>query len=138
MLILKNEWPLFLFTKSFSKAAEFLYLLGLDNSLFHRAQQKKKKKKFNMLGSERRHFSFSYLVFMFYCGKPGFDPCCGKTPWRRERLPTPVFWPREFHGLYSPWGCKESDTTNRLPLTLFPLLFQSPATLITFNVIDYF
>ena len=27
-----------------------------------------------------------------------------KTPWRRERLPTPVFWPGEFHGLYSPWG----------------------------------
>ena len=24
-----------------------------------------------------------------------------KTPWRRQRLPTPVFWPREFHGLYS-------------------------------------
>ena len=22
-------------------------------------------------------------------------------PWRRERLPTPVFWPGEFHGLYS-------------------------------------
>ena len=22
----------------------------------------------------------------------------GKIPWRRERLPTPVFWPREFHG----------------------------------------
>ena len=30
---------------------------------------------------------------------------------RRERLPTPVFWPGEFQGLYSPWGCKESDTT---------------------------
>ena len=30
---------------------------------------------------------------------------------RRERLSTPVFWPREFHGLYSPWGRKESDTT---------------------------
>ena len=27
---------------------------------------------------------------------------------------TPVFWPREFHGLYSPWGRKESDTTERL------------------------
>ena len=26
-------------------------------------------------------------------------------PWRRERLPTPVFWPGEFHGLY-PWGRK--------------------------------
>ena len=23
-----------------------------------------------------------------------------KDPWRRERLPTPVFWPGEFHGLY--------------------------------------
>ena len=26
-------------------------------------------------------------------------------------LPTPVFWPREFHGLYSPWGHKELDMT---------------------------
>ena len=34
-----------------------------------------------------------------------------------ERLPTPVFWPGEFHGLYSPWGCKtESDTTELLSL----------------------
>ena len=40
----------------------------------------------------------------------------GKIPWRRERLPTPVFWPGEFHGLYSPWGRKESDTTERLSL----------------------
>ena len=24
---------------------------------------------------------------------------------------TPVSWPGEFHGLYSPWGRKESDTT---------------------------
>ena len=23
----------------------------------------------------------------------------GKIPWKRERLPIPVFWPREFHGL---------------------------------------
>ena len=28
----------------------------------------------------------------------------GKIPCRRERLPTLVFWPREFHGLYCPWG----------------------------------
>ena len=28
---------------------------------------------------------------------------------RRKWLPTPVFWPGEFHGLYSPWGHKESD-----------------------------
>ena len=31
--------------------------------------------------------------------EPGFDPWVGKIPWRRERLPTPVFWPGEFHGL---------------------------------------
>ena len=28
-----------------------------------------------------------------------FDPWVGKIPWRRDRLPTPVFWPGEFHGL---------------------------------------
>ena len=27
------------------------------------------------------------------------------------RLPTSVFWPGEFHGLYSPWGHKELDTS---------------------------
>ena len=31
---------------------------------------------------------------------PGFDPWVGEIPWRREMLPTPVFWPEEFHGLY--------------------------------------
>ena len=43
-----------------------------------------------------------------------FNPWVGKIHWRRERLPTPVFWPGEFHGLYSPWGCKEQDMTERL------------------------
>ena len=32
-----------------------------------------------------------------------------EDPWRRKRLPTPVFWPGEVHGLYSPRGRKESD-----------------------------
>ena len=41
----------------------------------------------------------------------------GKIPWRRKWLPTPVFWPGEFHGLHSPWGRKESDTTERLSLS---------------------
>ena len=40
-------------------------------------------------------------------GNAGLDPWVGKIPWRREQLPTPEFWPGEFHGLYSPWGCKE-------------------------------
>ena len=42
-----------------------------------------------------------------------------KIPWRR--LPTPVFWPGEFCGLYSPWGHKELDTTEPLALHLFVL-----------------
>ena len=29
---------------------------------------------------------------------PGFDPWVAKIPWKRERLPTPVFLPGEFHG----------------------------------------
>ena len=40
----------------------------------------------------------------------------GKIPWRREWLPTPVFWSAEFHELYSPWGCKELDMTEQLSL----------------------
>ena len=39
-----------------------------------------------------------------------------KIPWRRERLPIPVFWPGEFHRLYSPWGHKELDMTDWLTL----------------------
>ena len=60
----------------------------------------------------------SYRKIHLQCWRPGFDPWVGKIPWRRERLPTPVFWPGEFHGLYSPWGRKESDTTERLSLSL--------------------
>ena len=40
----------------------------------------------------------------------------GKIPWRRKWQPTPVFLPGESRGQrslvgYSPWGHKESDTT---------------------------
>ena len=45
------------------------------------------------------------------CGRPGFNPWVGKIPWRRKRLPTPVFWPGEFRGLYRSWGHKELDMT---------------------------
>ena len=43
-------------------------------------------------------------------------PLVRKIPWRKERLPTPVFLPGEFHGQrslvgYSPWDGKESDMT---------------------------
>ena len=57
------------------------------------------------------------------CGRPGFNPWVGKIPWKRERLPTPVFWPGEFHGLYSPWGRKESDMTEWLSLSCGCVIF---------------
>ena len=41
----------------------------------------------------------------------------GKIHWRRERLPTVVFWPGEFHGLHSPWSRKELDMTEWLSLS---------------------
>ena len=49
-------------------------------------------------------------------GNYGFDSWVGKIPWRRAWQPTPVVLPGEPHGQrglegYSPWGHKESDTT---------------------------
>ena len=46
-----------------------------------------------------------------------FNSWVRKIPWKRERLPTPVFWPGEFHRLYSPWGHKESDITKQRSLS---------------------
>ena len=48
-----------------------------------------------------------------------FNFWVGKIPWRRDRISTPVFGPGESHGQrspagYSPWGCKELDTTEQL------------------------
>ena len=50
---------------------------------------------------------------------PGFDPWVGNIPWMRKWLPTPVLLPGDSHGQRSlvgcsPWGHKESDTTERL------------------------
>ena len=40
-----------------------------------------------------------------------------EDPLEKERLPTPVFWPGEFHGQYSPWDHKELDRTEQLSLS---------------------
>ena len=37
-------------------------------------------------------------------GDLGLIPGLGRFPWRREQLPTLVFWPGEFHGLYIVMG----------------------------------
>ena len=65
------------------------------------------------------------------CWRPGFNPWIGKIPWRRKWQPTPLLLPGKSHGWrnlvgYSPWVCKESDTTERLhfPILSFFLLID--------------
>ena len=53
------------------------------------------------------------------CGRPRFDLWVRKIPWRRKWQPTPVLLPGKSHARRSlvgcsPWGRKESDTTERL------------------------
>ena len=47
-------------------------------------------------------------------------------PLEKGKLQTPIFWPGEFHGLYSPWGCKELNRTERL----FTFTFQSASPVV--------
>ena len=62
-------------------------------------------------------YSWASLVAQLIKKPPAMqETWFGKIPWRREWLHTPVFWPREFHGLYSSRGRKESDTTEQLSL----------------------
>ena len=49
-------------------------------------------------------------------GDLGLIPGLGRSPGGMEWPSTPVFWPGEFHGLCSPWGRKELDTTEQLSL----------------------
>ena len=51
------------------------------------------------MGRDGHHWEFpprlslwlSFLRSRLQCGRPGFDSWIGKIPWRRDRLPTPVF-----------------------------------------------
>ena len=56
-----------------------------------------------------------------------FNSWVGKIPWRRKWQPLPILLPEEFRGQrslagYTPWGCKESDTTEQPLLTLMLLI----------------
>ena len=78
----------------------------------------KERKKWNLYGSTE-YFHGASLVAQIAesagnARRPGFNPCIGKIPCRREWQLTPVFLPGEFHGQrslagYSTWGHKEVD-----------------------------
>ena len=48
-------------------------------------------------------------------GDLGSMPGLGRSLEKED--PTSIFWPGEFHGLYSPRSPKESDTTEQLSLS---------------------
>ena len=55
-----------------------------------------------------------------------FNPWVGKICWRRKWQSTPVLLPGKSHGQrslvgYSPWGRKESDTTEQIHFVYFYL-----------------
>ena len=89
----------------------------------------------------KSHWCFP-LWASLQCGRPGLDPWGGKIPWRRAWQPTPVFLPGESPGKrnlvgYSPWGHKESDTTEQLStfssLSLQILFFLHPSSLYAYS-----
>ena len=71
-----------------------------------------------------------WLSACLQCRRPGFDPWVGNIPWRRQWQPTPVVLPGKSHGQrslvgYSPWDCKESDTTEKLHFHFSSHLYPS-------------
>ena len=77
------------------------------------------KRTYENINSISSHTFSVGLRICLQCRKAGFNPWVRKIPWRREWQPTPVLLPGESHGQrslvgYSPWGGKESDTTERL------------------------
>ena len=59
-----------------------------------------------------------------------FNPWVGNIPWSRKWHPTPVFLSRKFRGqrllvVYSPWGHKESDTTEHAQADYYYVHFEN-------------
>ena len=70
-----------------------------------------------------RHWAVHFTYISPFGRKPGFNTWVGKIPWRRKWQPTPVLLPgesQEWRSLvgHSPWGRKESDTTERFHFSL--------------------
>ena len=66
----------------------------------------------------------SWSRICLQCGRPGFYPWVGKIPRRRERLPTPEFWPEEPHGLIVHWVAKSRTRLTFTSLHFTLLLYH--------------
>ena len=97
------EWYIFVF-----QAHSYLLVTFLDVFNYR-----------NSSPSRRASQWFSGKESAYQCRRHGFHPWIGKIPWRRTWQPTAVLFPGESHGQrtlagYSPWGHRESDTTEYL------------------------
>ena len=86
-------------------------------------------------------FNLLLLIYLFGCGASliaqldkqstcnagdyGSIPWLGRSTGEGRKLPTPVFWPGELHGLYSTSDHKESDKTEQLSLSFWGFLDSS-------------
>ena len=97
-------------------------------------QSKRLSRVFSSTTIQKDQFFGSQISLAFLGGSEGKESACnaadldsilglGRIPWKREWLPTPLFWSGKLHGQrslasYSPWSCKESDMTEWLSLSL--------------------
>ena len=77
-----------------------------------------------ILWSSELNSPFPVILFHYLCfpnssvvkestcntGDPGSLSGLGRSTGEGKKLPTPVFWPGEFHGLYNPWSTTKSWT----------------------------
>ena len=61
-------------------------------------------------------YSWASLVVQLVKNPPAMQEAWARSlgwedPLEKGTATPPVFWPGEFHGLYGPWGCKESGMT---------------------------
>ena len=84
----------------------------LSEVIFLFLSERKEKKKYIYIYTHTHTHTHLWASLMAQMEKnlpamrrPGFDPCVGKIPWRREWLLTPIFLPGEKEWAeYSLWG----------------------------------
>ena len=86
--------------------------------------------------------TWSFLVAQTVKNPPAMQETSvqSQIPWRRERLPTPVFWPGEFHGQRSLAGYIQSMGSQRVghDWATFPFTFSSLSVLFKFFMVSMY
>ena len=78
----------------------------------------------NKIKGEKIEYMIQKKKIHLRCRRHVFDPWVGNIPWRRKWQLAPVFLPGKFYGQrslvgYSPQGHKQSDTTERLSMSIY-------------------